>query len=513
MKNIFKYIIAVGAAVTMLSSCDLDLLPSGSIPYEEGTPLFQKESDIASFQNGVLASYRALQYGSFSTSIELMFDAFNATLSYGNNYGGLHRLDNSFNSSDSYVEGIWASHYSAIKNYNIAIDNADLVTEDLKESATILKGIALFCRASSYLHLARLWGNDYDSATAATDLCVPLVIHYNQIEKPARATVQQVYAQIESDLKEATVILADVPGKVRSEVPTIDAVNALWARYYLDIENYEEAAFSAVDVINSAAGYALANDAKKFQTEFMDDKGTEPIVQLYASKVEGAVGNTIYASVAKNDDGLYFSALYIPSAVLLNSYDASDLRRSNWFKTTESDAAEGSQKYPLFINGSRKEGVTLFTKYIDNPGLHTGTIETGAHAAKPLLISEMYLIAAEAYASAETPNTAKAKEYLNILQTARRATPTDGTMEDIKKEWFRETVGEGLRFSCLKRWGDGFNGRPAQSGPGADLVMSDNNGSYTDKVLAADSHVFNWPIPSYERKINKNLVPNPGYGE
>lgn len=512
MKNIVKYIIAVGTLLNVLSSCEMDLFPSSAIPYDSEKPLFLTENDVQAFQNGVMASYRALQYGSFTTSTELMFDAFNATIGYGNNYGGLHRLDESFTSSDTYVDGIWASHYAAIKNYNIVIDNTDSVSEEIKQSATILKGIAAFCRASSYLYLARHWGKAYDPATAATDLCVPLVIHYNQLEKPARATVQQVYDQIKNDLLTATSILVDVPGEVKSQIPTIDAVKALWARYYLDVRNYEEAAFNATEVIKSSAGYALANSAKLFDTEFTYDDGSEPIIQLFASPTEGAVGNTIYAGVGKNDDGRYFSSLYIPSSVLLNAYEANDLRRVKWFKTTESQAADGSQQYPLFLNGNRIAGVTLFTKYIDNPGLHTGTMETGAHAAKPLLISEMYLIAAEAYASGDSPNPAKAKEYLNQLQIARRATPTEGTMADVKKEWFRETVGEGLRMSCLKRWGDGFNQRPAQSGVD-NIIQKDNNGSYTDKVLAADAHVFCWPIPAYERKINKNLVPNPGYGE
>lgn len=512
MKNIIKYIIAVGTAVGVFSSCEMDLFPSGSIPYDDTKPLFLTETDVQAFQNGVLASYRALQYGSFSTSTELMFDAFNATIGYGNNYGGLHRLDASFNPSDTYVDGIWASHYAAIKNYNIAIDNVESVSEELEESATLLKGVASFCRASSYLYLARLWGKDYDPATAATDLCVPLVIHYSQLEKPARATVQQVYDQIKTDLMTATLILADVPGKVRSEIPTIDAVKALWARYYLDVENYQEAAFNASEVIGSAAGYVLANNAKTFEAEYNMDAGTEPIVQLFASISEGAVGNTIYTGVGKNDDGRYFSSLYIPSAKLLNAYDAGDLRRAVWFKTTEADAADGSQKYPLFLNGNRIPGVTVFTKYIDNPDLHSGTMETGAHAAKPLLISEMYLIAAEAYASGENPDYGKAKDFLNKLQIARRATPTEGTMADVKKEWFRETVGEGLRLSCLKRWHDGFEKRPAQSGV-SNIIQSDADGNYTEKVLEPDSYVFCWPIPSYERKINKNLVQNPGYGE
>ena len=71
MKNILKYFIVGGAAVTMLSSCDLNLLPTTSIAYEEGSELFLNENDVAAFQNGVMASYRALQYGVYTQTTEV----------------------------------------------------------------------------------------------------------------------------------------------------------------------------------------------------------------------------------------------------------------------------------------------------------------------------------------------------------------------------------------------------------------------------------------------------------
>ena len=69
----------------------------------------------------------------------------------------------------------------------------------------------------------------------------------------ARATVKETYAQVKSDLDSAAVILAKVPGSVRAQKPTIDAVNALYARYYLDTKNYTDAAKFAELVINSKA--------------------------------------------------------------------------------------------------------------------------------------------------------------------------------------------------------------------------------------------------------------------
>ena len=498
MKNILKYFIVGGAAVTMLSSCDLNLLPTTSIAYEEGSELFLNENDVAAFQNGVMASYRALQYGVYTQTTEVQCDGFNATIDYGNNYGAVHRCDNSFTPGEYDTEDMWENHYYAIKNYNIAIANADNVKEELKASASVLKGIALFCRASSYLTLTRHFGNAYNPSTAATDLSVPLVLKYDQLEKPARATVKAVYDQIIADLEEAETLLANVPGQVRSQLPTVDAVKALKARYYLDVQDYTNAAEAAESVISSAAGYKLASTPEEMVAEYTNDAGTEPIVQLYASIAEGTRGNTIFTQVGNDDTvGKYFQPYFIPSSLLVNAYDDTDLRFTNWFTNS---------LYPIKVSGSYYEGVYVFTKYLDNPALHSGSVETGAHAAKPLLISEMYLIAAEAYAKAG--NTSAAQTVLNALQAARQATVTSGSLENIKKEWFRETVGEGLRLACIKRWGDGLAVRTEQ--PGVDyLIMTGEY--YNQRALSADSHYLNWPVPSYEIKLNSNLVQNPGY--
>lgn len=500
-------------AASMLVSCDLDLKPTTEIMIEEGTPLFQSALDVSDFQIGVLASYRSLFSGSYSISSEVMADGFNATLGFGNNYGSVHRADYSFTPSDSYAENLWGAHYLAMKNFNIAIANAEDVAEDedFKLNADILNAIARYCRASSYLTLARYYGNAYNPATAATDLCVPIVLTYNQFELPYRSTVQEVYDQIYDDLVKAEEIFVaaaeaglklngtKLAGQVRADIPTLDAVRALLARYYLDIQDYDSAIDAAEAVIGSEAGYRLASTVEEMVNEYTNDSGTEPIVQLYASKKEGAVARTAYTGVTKYQDQKVFSAYYVPSSSLLNAYGSGDLRYSTWFSNST---------YPLFSSGNLYTDVVIFTKFLDNPALNADALEAGVHAAKPIQIGEMYLIAAEAYAM--SGNAAAAAQMLNTLRTARKATIVTGDiMEEIKLEWFRETAGEGMRLNCLKRWGDGISARQPQSAA-AEVVMTGE--AYTDRVIEAGSHIFNWPIPTREIKINKNLVQNVGYG-
>ena len=503
-------------AVTMLASCDLNLTPTTSITYEEGTCVLLSKRDIAEFQNGVLASYRGLHYGSHYQTVEVMTECFNATIDFGNNYGFVHRLGADLLASDDYTTGIWASHYTAIKNYNIAIEQCGMVEDEtLMTDANILKGMALFCRASSYLTLARAFSADYDPATADTELAVPLILVYDQLEKPVRATLQVVYDQIIADLDEAEALFeaaAEAPinlngsalnlaGQVKALAPTVDAVKALKARYYLDTHDYANAADMAEAVIASEAGYVLSSSLEEMNNEFMNDEGSESIIRLYASKSEGAVGCTLYTGVQSTEaEGKFFQPLFIPSQAIVNAYDNSDLRKQVWFPV---------DLYPVKVQGTLYDGVAMFTKYIGCPSLQNGENEDGAHYCKPLMIAEMYLIAAEAYA--QDGNESAAAGILNELRAARKAAAVSGdVMEAVKVEWLRETVGDGQRINCIKRWGDGLPTRPAQKAAEG-IVMTTPATDYTDRALAADAHTLVWPIPSYEIKISPELIQNPGY--
>ncbi len=501
MNKTLKYISA-GAILAMIASCDMDLVPKGSISYNPGDQIITNQSDLTAYRANVLACFRSLDYGDFDIVPDVMVDYFNAASDFGNNYGPVHRTDDTFTTGDYNTEDNWEYPYSYIKNFNIFIEGAKVVPAELKAQADVARGEAFLARAFAYMHLARHFGKAYSPETASTDLCVPLVTVYDQSERPARATVAQVYGQIKSDLDSAAVLLASVPGEVRSQYPTIDAVNFMYARYYLDTRDYQRAAEYAAGVINTGT-YALSSTAEEMTAEWLDDEGTEPVMQFYASISEGQGGHSAYTGMAVTDGETHYHPYFIPSQKLIDAYDEGDIRFAQWF--------DGGD-YPSYHNATwynkDETDYYVFKKYFGNPDLYSSAAPNSAQAVKPFLISEMYLIAAEAYL--EAGSAANALTYLNALQEKRHATLSlTATEENIRNEWYRETVGEGLRFSCLKRWGEGFSGRPAQ--PGAGMVV--NTGSaYTEKVFASDDYHFQWPIPTYEMQTNLNLVQNEGYG-
>lgn len=501
MKKTIK-ILACGLVLSSAVSCNLDLVPKGSISYNPGQQIITNNSDLQGFEANILYSMRALEYGDFDIASDVMVDYFNAAIDFANNYGGVHRTDASFTSADYDTEANWETPYAAIKNFNILINGAQSVPDGLQEDAAIVRGEAYFGRAFAYLHLARHFGKAY-SANAATDLCVPLVTEYDQTARPERASVAAVYSQIKEDLDSAAVLLAGVRGAARSPKPTIDAVNALYARYYIDIKDYSNAAASAMKVI-STDNYSLSSTAKEMEAEWINDKGNEPIIQYYASTTEGAGSHEAYTNMSKNNEvGLYYRPYFLPTKALIDSYESGDLRLAQWFD---------GEAYPCFhvsnyYNKDKKNQFKVFIKYFGNPELYTGN-PNSYQAIKPLLISEMYLIAAEGYLGAGDATSAKAQ--LNVLQAKRGAKETDATLDNIKKEWFRETVGEGLRFSCLKRWGEGYSGREPQDGVKENEVLMVGK-AYDQKVFAADDYHFQWPVPKYEMQTNLNLKQNEGY--
>ena len=501
MKKILN-IITLGVAVSVLASCNLDLEPNYGVAYNP-EQIVTNESDLNGFENGMFAYFRGTHYGVYSIAPEVMCDGFNAMADYGNNYGSIHRTDASFSATDYDAEDSWENIYHAIMRYNVVINGLqNNVPEGLGEKAAIVRGEGYFFRAASYLRLVRLYGKAYGHCTPSSDLGVPLVLEYDQTARPARNTVQEVYDQIKKDLDSAAVLLANVPGSVRAQKPTIDAVNAVYARYYLDIKDNANAVSYAQRVIDSGAGYALSSTAEAMQTEWLYDKGNEPVMQFYASRTENGPRNYDAWTLTAREGGKdYFRPYFIPSSNLMNLYEAGDLRLAQWFD---------NEQYEVFYNSEYHSGeFYVFKKYLGNPDLRAeGAVPDGYQAIKPILISEMYLIAAEA--SLAAGNAAAAKTALNTLQTARGASATDATATAIHNEWFKETVGEGTRMLCLKRWNEGFTSRIGQAGAIAGGALAQGP-AFENKSLPAGDFHYQWPIPSHEFEVNSNLVQNPGY--
>ena len=118
------FIIALGVGLSTLTSCHLDVAPTSYVEAADANNAIKTDLELVAMRNGIYSSFRSTFYGVNSQPSEVMCDGFNAAIGYGNNYGGIHRTDMTFTSSDYDTKDLWESMYSAIKDYNIFINSA-----------------------------------------------------------------------------------------------------------------------------------------------------------------------------------------------------------------------------------------------------------------------------------------------------------------------------------------------------------------------------------------------------
>lgn len=498
MNKIIKYTFLLGL-ISFASSCDMDITPSTSIEVTPGNSLIQNRDNIEKFRNGMMARYRATQYGINSYTTEVQCDMFNAAADFGNRNGSPHRMDIGFTPSDYSLRDVWANNYYAIKGINVFLSQIDQFKGAEVDVAygQVCKGYALFFRAAQYHQLVRHYAKDYEPSTANTELGVPLLLEHNIEARPARATIKAVYDQIIKDLEGAEQLLAKEIGTPRAGFPTVDAVKALKARVLLAMHNYKDAASTAKSIIDGNK-YTLSSNNQEMTAEYTNDNGNEAIFQLAATLTEEGSGRndiyTLYSTKKINNKNIIvYQPDFVPTKTLLGLYEPTDIRLANWFD---------SSKYGVYMVNDVRPGVVVFTKYPGNPTFTNNNVPNSRQKVKPFLIGEQYLIAAEA--SLLDGNAVQAKAILNALQQKRGATLTEATMANIQKEWAKETVGEGFRMDCLKRWKMGFSGRVPQDICNTNNLVNKGD-NYEKKNVLADTYYFNWAIPTNEIQTNDNI--------
>jgi len=359
-------------------------------------------------------------------------------------------------------------------------------------------GDAYLARAWYYHRLILRWAKPYETATANTDLGVPLVLKFNLTELPARATVAAVYAQILADITKAETLLASVPGGntvATTSVFTIDAARALEARVRLCMHD-DAGAYAAANTLITSGKYPLINTQAGMNTYWINDGIQESITQLIVNNTTETPASMSTYLIPKSATN--YDPYYVPSQWVLDMYAATDIRKATFF----------SNAFPVVVQGVSYPTVQVVGKFRGNPALFTGALTNALQAPKLFRIAEMYLIAAEAAVNLSNPGNAIAA--INPLRVARGELPLvlpDATLQqDVRDERFRELAFEGFRLDDLKRWHLGFTRSAPQNNN-----MCQQGASYTTLSIPADHVFFTWGIPANDIIINPNLVQNPGW--
>ncbi|MEJ7766747.1 MAG: RagB/SusD family nutrient uptake outer membrane protein [Chitinophagaceae bacterium] len=332
---------------------------------------------------------------------------------------------------------VYRFYYRIISNANVLINGIESVPGP-EADKKMIKGQALAYRAWAHFQLVQLWGKRYDAATRPNSQPgVPLLLT-NTLEGQPRATVEEVYAQVNKDLNEALTLLngyARAGTAAKSNI-NVNVVSALKARVALTQQDWEMAATNAVA---ARQGFALMANAD-YLTGFNNLTNPEWIWGSRQIDDHNTFFWSYFAYISANFNSTVLRTQ--PRAINATLWDqipTTDIRKQLWDRT--------GANVPIPPGGAR---VSYQNKKFlaKSDALSTGDV--------PYMRSgEMYLIEAEARAR-QNQNTA-AQDALFTLARNRNASYVKSVstgqalLDEISFNRRIELWGEGFRFTDLKR--------------------------------------------------------------
>lgn len=448
--------------VVMLTGCNdfLDIKPKG-----EKIP-----KTVTDYET--LLNYESVQKVSDTYPTYLTDDVYLPDVAQGTATPGLNSVEQSILNlylfkkdvfGEAQDDGFWFASYNRIYYYNTVIDNimnAEGPSEQQKHS---IRAEALISRALEYLYLVNGYAKHYDVRTAETDPGVPLILDEDISKKNlVRASVKDVYAQIQSDLQAA---LPNLPAQPKGNAfrASKAAGYGILAKMYLYMGNYTEALKAANEVL--AINNSLL-DLKKYAVV----------------KVQSSIGRTNVPQDIDNPENIYIK--FAPYVYGLSS------------KVFGSD-----ELISLFSEDDMRLQI-YFTKNFRN--IPTDKYVWAPYLRANLAVSspEIYLIAAEC--EARKGSVERAMTLINKLRDNRIKNNTDVVVTDrndalqkVLEERRRELAMSGMvRYIDLKRLNQ-------ESQFAKTVTHVTGEGTFS---LEPNSPLYVLPIPAKVMRFNKNSM-------
>ncbi|MBC8156034.1 MAG: RagB/SusD family nutrient uptake outer membrane protein [Bacteroidetes bacterium] len=491
MKTRFLTILlAVGLLTVSCKEDYLETAPTGSV---DASAAYATTKNAAAAINGI---YRAmiLRYLDGSQAyfghpaMMIIMDAMGEDLVITNTNNAGHREEQRWIAHRSEVSSVtefgYELYYRIIGNANLAVANIDNAA-GLQTERDQLKGEALALRAFSYANLVQLYGKRYNAAAKPnSQLSVSLVLTPTT-EGLTRATVEDVYTQINKDLADAATLLT-ATRTYKSHI-NINVVRGLQARVALVQQNWADAAKFAAEArkgvnLMSETQYVdgfsdISNPEWMWGFDHLEDQST--FFGAYHS----------YISCNFNSTNIRLTPKAINS-LLYNQIPATDVRAKMWVRAptaANSIVPTGGVRAPFMNQKFRLPGTPSTSTMGDIPYMRAG---------------EMYLIEAEA--QARLGKDADAAKVLFDLTSKRDAayklSTSTGTklLDEILLNRRVELWGEGHRFTDLKRM---------------NLPLNRNGANHTAAVavlfdMPAGDKQWEFLIPRRELNANKAAVQN-----
>jgi hypothetical protein len=470
-------------------ACKKDTLNTAPTDQVTEDDLFTSTSNAAVALNGI---HRIMwvQYfnqdesgqGSMMINIDNMGeDLINNASAAGAFFNSMYRWDAPRNANGTQVLFAYFFYYRIISNANKLISKIDGV-EGTEADKKWIKGQAQAYRAWAHFMLVQLYAQRYDAATKPNvQLGVPIILTNSDKPDPQpRATVEEVYTQVNKDLDDAITNLTGFTRPYKSHF-NVAVAKGIKARVAMAQQDYVNAVKFASE---ARAGLNLMSNTQ--YTEGFNDAANPE--WMWASIVPADQGTFFYSFFAYMSNFSANATRTNPrsiNSVLYNTISATDVRKGLWVPAGVTPPANGT-KFPYTSSKFKVKDLTISIG--DVPYMR---------------VAEMYLIEAEA--NARQNKDVEAQDVLFTLAKNRDAAYVKSTktgtalIDEIMLQRRVELWGEGHRFTDLKRLNLPLDRTGANHNTSIAVTM---------QVPAGDKK-WQWLIPRDEINANPKVEQNP----
>ncbi len=442
--------------------------------------------------------------------------------------------------SNGVISNFWQYRYKGILRCNIAIEN---IPEASFQNTTIQQRYvaeAKFLRGYFYFELVKNFGG------------VPIIDGFlmpNEVSGITRSSVEEVYALVEQDLKEAAEILPQKSEYASSDMgrATRGAALGLLAKAYMYQDKFSEAK-SIIKTIIDEGEYALMDEfGKVWNLNYENNDESLFEVQNMYDETYDLGGSLSIVSGNRSGGDQDGWAWGLPSAYLENAFiEAGDTERLRWtiIKNGATEIAgednfaelvekQGDQNGDgtYCVDPSKHKSARINRKFYVPLDLRPAKYDQPKVPLNHLILRYADILLLYAEACYETGDQGTALTYLNMIRS-RVNLPTlsvSGTAlrDAIREERHLELACENHRLYDIRRWTDD-NGKKAVCnimGTNGKFVLWNTNEATADsyewnnQIESSDKGItFNeerdliFPIPLYEiTQSGGTITQNPGW--
>ncbi len=518
MKIKYLNIVMLVLAAIFTTSCEdrLDIPKHGNMGGMEDA--YKTDEDAMAALTSLYVSWGGNYYNWFFTKNLLADDVWTGGGSRGDNSQMEQLNEYTFDTDHGMIQGVYAGMYGIIYKANLIID---LLQPDTEVKRRVVAE-AKFFRAWAHFELVTLFG----TAPVVNHLLAPGEY------RPGNSTPEQLWAQVEGDLKDALDMNA-LPSKANandSETTirvTKEVAQSMLGKAYVFQGKYREAA-DILDKVIESGKYELYQGDYDQLLHATTDGCCEAMLEVQKRNDQEQAWSQYtmtYVMQGWRTDLLNMSpeaSSYIatgtygflnPRKDLYDAFVAMEGKDGYRLKSTMLTAEQMQEKgisLQIGANLIGHEGIYMWK----NRALKSDCVYDASGFQvlqyinlRVMRYAEVLLLAAEAHV--QGGDQSKAVDYINRIRTRAHLNPLSSvSLDDVKKEKRLELCLESVRFQDLVRWGDAER---VMANQGKDIPVYSSEGVkftfHNDTYGFKAKHKL-LPIPRKEMELNPNMVQN-----